>query len=100
MALKHMLPIILLNFIMNVMLNMIKAAFFIKRNYHAEGLTIALFAKACISLLASFFPVFALSTFNSPSPKICRCESPGFEDDLVKLITARERQKFLRNLQL
>ena len=95
-----MLPIILLNYIMNVMFNMIKAAFFIKQNYHAEGLTIALFAKACIYLGASFSPVFALITFNKPSPKICRYESPGFEDDLVKLITARERQKFLRNLQL
>lgn len=100
MALKHILPIILLNYVMNVMLNMIKAALFIKRHYHAEGPTISLFAKACISVVASFFPVFTLSALNNPTTKICRCELPGFEDDLVKLISERERQKFLRNLQL
>ena len=100
MALKHIMPILLLNYIMNVVLNMIKAAFFVKRSYLAEGITVALFAKACISLVASFFPVFALSTFNNPSPKKCRCEQPEFEDDLVKLVTERERQRFLRNLQL
>ena len=79
---------------------MLKAVLYIKRNYHAEGPSVPLFAKACIALVASFFPVFALSVFNNSTPKTCRCELPAFEDDLVKIITEKERQKFLRNLQL
>ena len=100
LALKHFLPIILLNYIVNVMLNMLKALFYIKRIYQAEGLTMSLVAKACIAAVASLFPVFALSAFNKEPAKVCNCESPGFVDDLVKTLENRDRQRFLRNLEL
>ena len=82
------------------MLNMLKALFYIKRIYQAEGLTMSLVAKACIAAVASLFPVFALSAFNKEPAKVCNCESPGFIDDLVKTLENRDRQRFLRNLEL
>ena len=100
LAIKHVMPLVFMNYMFNVLLNMIKAIMFIKRTYKSDGFTISLFAKACISFIASFFPVFALSTFNSSRPKKCNCETEEFIDDLVRTIEERERQRFLRNLQL
>ena len=102
MAMKHVMPIILLNYAINVLLNIVRAVFHIRRLYRAGGATVALFARACIGIVASFFPVFALSTFNDPPPKphVCRCEAPDFVDGIVKAVEERERQKFLRNLSL
>ena len=100
LALKHIMPLVFLNYLFNVMLNMLKSTMFIKKVYKADGLSISLFAKACISLIASFFPVFALSTFNTKPHTKCDCEQEEFIDQIIKKIENKERQRFLHNLQL
>ena len=100
LALKHIMPLVFLNYLFNVMLNMLKSTMFIRKVYKADGLSISLFAKACISLIASFFPVFALSTFNTKPHTKCECEQEEFIDKIIKKIENKERQRFLHNLQL
>ena len=102
MILKHIMPLILVNYLVNVALNMVKATIFISKTYKQEGFSMSLVAKTPLALIASFFPVFSLSAFNNPqqTPKTCRCEDETFVEDLVDMIESRERQRFLRNLQL
>ena len=102
LVLKHLMPIIILNYFFNVALNMIKAVLHIRQVYLTAGFSLSLVARTIICLIAACFPVFALSllqTSQTEHPK-CRCEKPGFLDEVTKAVSEKERQVFLKNLQL
>ena len=102
LALKHLLPIIYLNYLFNVALNMVKAFLHIRRLYLTAGFSLPLIARAIFCFIAACFPVFALSLLNSNQPEHfkCKCENPFFLDEVSKAVTDKERQIFLKNLQL
>ena len=104
LVLKHLMPIIILNYFLNVILNMVRAGLYIKKTYENEGFSLSLIARALICLAAACFPVFTLSLLNNQDNKEnhskCNCENPTFIDDVTKAVTDRERQIFLKNLQL
>ena len=101
LALKHIMPIIFLNYLINVALNMVKAGLHIKKVYETAGFSLSLIARALVCFAAACFPVFALSLLHSPDNNSkCRCEDPAFIDEITKAVTDRERQIFLKNLQL
>ena len=103
MLMKHMLPLVFLNYIVNCLLNMLKALIYIKGVHQRDGCSLSLLSRGCLAIVASLFPVFALSVFNTKPPapvKICPCEEDDFVDTLIREIEKKERQRFLRNLQL
>ena len=101
LALKHIMPIIFLNYLINVALNMVKAGLHIKKVYETAGFSLSLIARALVCFAAACFPVFALSLLHSQDNNSkCRCEDPAFIDEITKAVTDRERQIFLKNLQL
>ena len=103
MLMKHMLPLVFLNYIVNCLLNMLKALIYIKGVHQRDGCSLSLLSRGCLAIVASLFPVFALSVFNTKPPapvKICPCEEDNFVDTLIREIEKKERQRFLRNLQL
>ena len=81
---------------------MVKALLHIRQLYFTAGFSLSLIARAVFCLAASCFPVFALSLLKSNQPKHskCKCENPFFLDEVSKAVTDKERQVFLKNLQL
>ena len=104
LVLKHLMPIIILNYVLNVVLNMVRAGLHIKKVYETAGFSLSLVARALICFAAACFPVFALSLLHNQDSQgnhsKCSCEDPAFIDEVTKAVTERERQIFLKNLQL
>lgn len=99
-ALKHLMPLVFLNYVFHVILSIIKSLITFKKEYKTQGFGLTMIVKSGVSVLTAFFPVFGMKGFNTPKPKVCKCEEDDFIDDMAKEIEQRERQRFLRNLEL
>ena len=100
MALKHFMPIIILNYIFNVVITLIKGFLYVKKLHKVTGYKFTLILKGLLSIIAAIFPVFIIPGINKQKEQRCQCESEAFVEKMIKTLEDRERQRFLKNLEL
>ena len=93
------MPVILLNYLGNIIITVIKTILQATRIYKTAGLSVTLIIQVVFGTLTSVFPVF--NSMPQPTPTCtCRCKDPHFIDQLVTAVEQKERQRFISNLQL
>ena len=97
---KQLMPIIIINYLFNNLLGIIRLFVTTKKNYNKVGLNSSLIIKSLIGLASALFPIFSIPIQYKNKNIECRCNSEDFVEDLIKKIEDKERQRFLRNLQL
>ena len=102
MFFRYMMPIILLNYLFNIFINVIRGVNYIRQLYRVTGLSLSILPRAITCMLTACFPAFTNCSLNeaSSSHSRCNCENSDFLEEVTKAVTERERQLFLKNLQL
>ena len=100
LIMKQLMPIIIINYLFNNLLGLIRLFVTTKKNYNKVGLNSSLIIKSLIGLASALFPIFSIPIQYKNKNIECRCNSEDFVEDLIKKIEDKERQRFLRNLQL
>ena len=99
--LKNILPLILVNYSVNVALNLLSVIIMSRKFYKASGLTMRFVFRCLTSTLLAIFPLnLSQQSANVSDHTTCKCSDDTFIDDLVTKIMEKERQRFLSNLQL
>ena len=99
---RYIMPFVLLNYLINIVISVIKGISYIRRLYRVTGPSLSILPRAIITVLTTCFPAFASCSLNKrrTSHTRCKCENSDFLEEVTKAVTERERQLFLKNLQL
>ena len=97
---KNLLPIVLINYIFNVLINLFGVLMMSRKFYKASGLSIRFVLRCMASILMAMFPLNFTFQGESKTHTDCNCSDDAFIDELVTKIEQKERQRFLSNLRL
>ena len=98
LAFKHFMPLVLLNYIFNMIVHIIQLVLKSCQVYKTAGLSITLVLHVLFGSITSIFPV--LTNVGVATKCICPCTQEDYIKTLVKAVEDEERQKFLRNLSI
>ena len=97
---KILLPILITNYIVNVVLNLCIGFMQSKQLYKVGGFTMRFVFRCMITLVGAIFPLNFSLERKEQHHEHCNCNNEDFVDELIVKIESKDRQRFLRNLQL
>ena len=96
---RIILPILITNYIVNVILNLFIGFMQSRQLYKLGGFTTRFVYRCMVTLAKSIFPLSLLMEQKDHHER-CKCNSEEFVDQLIVEIESKERQRFITNLQL
>ena len=97
---RIILPILITNYIVNVILNLFIGFMQSRQLYKLGGFTTRFVYRCMVTLAKSIFPLSLLMEQKDQHHERCKCNDEEFVDQLIVEIESKERQRFITNLQL